>query len=122
VRRCRAAGEPYDNEIRVVRPSGETIWVRDAGAYKRDETGRIIRVLGITQNITKFHEQQEALMAEEARLQRYVAELQETKARLEEQGAELIGVTEDLGRAMARAEASTRAKSEFLAMMRSARR
>ena len=117
VRRCRAAGEPYDNEIRIVRPDGETIWVRDAGAYKRDETGRVLRVLGITQNITKFHEQQEALKAEETRLQRYVAELQATKARLEEQGAELVGLTEDLGRAMARAEASTRAKSEFLAMM-----
>jgi len=117
VRHCRATGEPFDNEIRIVRADGQTIWVRDAGAYQRDASGRVVRVLGITQNITKFHEQQEALLAEEARLQRYVAELQETKARLEEQGAELVGLTEDLGRAMARAEASTRAKSEFLAMM-----
>ncbi len=117
LRRCREHGEPYDLEIRIQRPDGSVAWVRDAGEYKRDDTGRIVRILGITQNITGFREQQEALKAEEARLQRYVAELQATKTRLEEQGSELVGLTEDLAKAMARAEASARAKSEFLAMM-----
>lgn len=43
-----------DIEFRILRPDGTTRWVRDSATPIRDETGRIIRVGGIIQDITEI--------------------------------------------------------------------
>lgn len=44
--------QPYDVEYRVIRPSGELIWVNAKGKYELDEKGQPKRLLGVTINIT----------------------------------------------------------------------
>jgi PAS domain S-box-containing protein len=113
----RAACRPYDIEFRLYRRDGELVYAREVGDFVQDENGRVIRSVGITQDITASRLQQEAMRAEEARLQDYVIELEQAKSRLESQGKELASLAEDLALAKTKAEAASRTKSEFLAMM-----
>jgi len=47
-------GEPYQIEHRSVRPQdGAVIWLLAAGAPVRDETGKVVRVIGVLQDITE---------------------------------------------------------------------
>ncbi len=41
-------------EFRIVRPDGETRWIRDRAFPVRDETGRVVRVAGIAEDITDW--------------------------------------------------------------------
>ena len=43
-----------DIEFRILRPDGTTRWVRDSATPIRDETGKIVRVGGIIQDITEM--------------------------------------------------------------------
>jgi len=113
----RAACQPYDIEFRLYRRDGELVYAREVGDFVQDENGRVIRSVGITQDITASRLQQDAMRAEEARLQDYVIELEQAKSRLESQGKELASLAEDLALSKTRAEAASRTKSEFLAMM-----
>jgi PAS domain S-box-containing protein len=113
----RAACRPYDIEFRLFRRDGELVCAREVGDFVQDENGQVVRSVGITQDITAFRLQQEAMRAEEARLQDYVIELEQAKSRLESQGKELANLAEDLALAKTKAEAASRTKSEFLAMM-----
>jgi PAS domain S-box-containing protein len=113
----RAACRPYDMEFRLHHRNGELIHTREVGDFVQDENGRVMRSIGITQDVTAFRLQQEAMRAEEERLQDYVIELEQAKSRLESQGKELATLAEDLDLAKTKAEAASRTKSEFLAMM-----
>ena len=47
------AGEKeFDTEFRVVRPSGEVVWIKAHGMVIRDNTGKAVRMLGINSDIT----------------------------------------------------------------------
>ncbi len=46
----------YDEEYRVVRPSGEIRWVRDKAFPVRDASGKVIRVAGTARDITAQRE------------------------------------------------------------------
>ncbi len=113
----RAACRPYDMEFRLYRGDGELVYAREVGDFVQDDNGRVVRSVGITQDVTAFRLQQEAMRAEEERLQDYVIELEAAKSRLESQGKELAILAEDLALAKTKAEAASRTKSEFLAMM-----
>ncbi|HJZ12176.1 MAG TPA: PAS domain S-box protein, partial [Acidobacteriota bacterium] len=45
-------GEVFELEFRIVRPDGEIRWIRDRGFPIRHESGKLIRVTGIAQDIT----------------------------------------------------------------------
>ena len=62
----QAAGQ-YDEVYRIARPDGSIRWIRDRGFPVRDETGRVIRVVGIAEDITQRKEAQEALRKAENR-------------------------------------------------------
>jgi PAS domain S-box-containing protein len=59
----------YDEEYRVVQPTGEIRWVRDRAFPLRDSYGVVYRIVGIASNITarKESEQQKALLEEQLR-------------------------------------------------------
>lgn len=63
-----ASGEPYQIEHRSIRPSDRaTIWVLSAGAPVRDESGKVISLIGVLQDITErktAEAQRETLVAE----------------------------------------------------------
>lgn len=54
-------GLPYDVEYRVVRPSGEVIWVNAKGKYYVNAAGKPERLSGVTVNITERMRTDEAL-------------------------------------------------------------
>jgi diguanylate cyclase (GGDEF)-like protein/PAS domain S-box-containing protein len=64
--RCRAAslatqqrGEPYQIDFRVLGASGEVRWMHSRGKAIRDTNGEILRVIGVSQDITERKRQEE---------------------------------------------------------------
>jgi PAS domain S-box-containing protein len=50
----------YDEEYRIIRPDGETRWIRDSAVPVRNADGEVYRIVGIAEDITeqKDHEQE----------------------------------------------------------------
>jgi two-component system, sensor histidine kinase len=67
--------------------------------------------------ITEMKRKEEQLQQAEWDLLRKISDLEESQARVEEQGRNLVLMTEDLAAARDAAEAANRAKSDFLAVM-----
>jgi PAS domain S-box-containing protein len=61
VRRCGAEGVPFDVEARIQRKDGNEVWVRVLGEAVRDDVGRIVRVQGTFQDITRRRKDEEHL-------------------------------------------------------------
>jgi len=60
-------GEAHQAEFRVRRPDGEVRWCESTAATTRDDTGKVVRVSGVTMDITqrKKAEERQALLARE---------------------------------------------------------
>ncbi|MGH9614776.1 MAG: PAS domain-containing protein, partial [Bryobacteraceae bacterium] len=57
----------YDEVYRIVRPDGAIRWIQDRGFPVKDEAGKVYRVVGIAEDITRRREVEEALRVAEAR-------------------------------------------------------
>ncbi len=57
-------GGHYFAEYRIIRPNGEVRWLREQGESVRDDAGRLVRVTGVTQDVTSRKRADEALAAE----------------------------------------------------------
>ncbi|RYH29406.1 MAG: PAS domain-containing hybrid sensor histidine kinase/response regulator, partial [Alcaligenaceae bacterium] len=54
-------GHPYEFDIRTRRKDGSLRWLRSNGrGVRSSETGRVVRLVGTMQDITKWHEAEEA--------------------------------------------------------------
>ena len=60
-------GHPHQGEFRVRRPNGEVRWCTSAAAATRDGAGKVVRISGVTMDITDRREAEErqALLARE---------------------------------------------------------
>ncbi len=58
---CTEKGIPYDEEMEIITKKGNRLWVRTIGRAVKDENGRIIKVQGSFQDITKRKKAEEAL-------------------------------------------------------------
>jgi PAS domain S-box-containing protein len=56
------------SEYRIIRPSGEVVWISDLGQVFFDETGKPLRMVGIVQDITERKRAEVALRESEERL------------------------------------------------------
>ncbi len=54
----------YEVEYRVIWPDGQIRWLRERGEAIRDADGRLVRVLGVTQDITAHAQAEAAVVAE----------------------------------------------------------
>jgi PAS domain S-box-containing protein len=74
--RAMRDGVDYDMEYRVIRPDGVTVWVSTRGRIQKDAEGRVIRMLGVIQDISrrKAAEQQRIELLEAERAARTEAE------------------------------------------------
>ncbi|MFZ5719867.1 MAG: HWE histidine kinase domain-containing protein [Pseudomonadota bacterium] len=58
--RDSTAANSFENTFRHIRPDdGRTIWVRVSGVVERDETGQAMMLLGIVQDVTQLHREEE---------------------------------------------------------------
>jgi PAS domain S-box-containing protein len=58
---CLIGGEATADEYRIVRPDGTIRWVWDRGFPIRDESGRVVRIAGIAEDITERKRIEQAL-------------------------------------------------------------
>src|SRR5947199_1919804 len=60
-------GHPHQAEFRIRRPNGEIRWCASIAAASQDETGKVVRISGVTMDITerKGAEERQALLARE---------------------------------------------------------
>ena len=61
------SGEATADEYRIMRPDGTIRWVWDRGFPIRDESGRVVRVAGIAEDITERKRVEQALRESEER-------------------------------------------------------
>ncbi|MFO0720775.1 MAG: PAS domain S-box protein [Nitrospira sp.] len=58
---------PYDEEYRIITPSGRVRWIRDRSFIIKNEAGQTYRIAGIAQDITESKELEAQLRASEQR-------------------------------------------------------
>lgn len=76
----RQVGGTYDEVYRIVRPGGETRWIRDRAFPIRDEQGHAYRVVGIAEDVTQERVARlrlEALLQGQRALSRRIGEVRE---------------------------------------------
>ncbi|MFA6028532.1 MAG: PAS domain S-box protein [Elusimicrobiota bacterium] len=66
-RRAAEEGRDYEEQVRLLRPSGETGWLRTTGHAEKGPDGRVVRVYGTAQDVTAQVLVQESLRSSEAR-------------------------------------------------------
>jgi PAS domain S-box-containing protein len=96
-------GEPYDLELRIVRPDGEVRWVRTMGGTWIDESGETAGTRGVFQDITEQKKREQELEAEQQFVQQsldalddifYVLDTDGTLRRWNEQVSGALGYTD----------------------------
>jgi PAS domain S-box-containing protein len=108
--RAAETGE-YEVDYRVVRPDGRVIWIADRGRVVRGSEGRPERILGISMNLTRRKEAEDALRESEERfrtladnmpgiLARYDRDLQHVFVNLEARTALGLSAEALLGRTL----------------------
>ncbi len=53
IRRCAASGAPYHLDHRVMLPDGRIQWLHQRGDLLRDGNGKVLRAIGISQDVTR---------------------------------------------------------------------
>ncbi len=90
------SGNPYDIEIRVLRPDGTLRWICSSGRREPGSDARAGRLVGLVQDITERKQAEEAL---------------------QRRGAELESARTSAESAKAEAEKANQAKDQFLAVL-----
>ena len=80
----------FEHCFRILRPDGSRRWIRSASVIELDAAGQAVRMIGINQDVTTLHEQQDALAAARAEIARQSSE--QRLGALVEQG--LAGIAE----------------------------
>lgn len=61
-------GESTSEEYRIARPDGEVRWIRDRAFPIRDDTGKVVRVVGVADDITNLKDTEELLQSQRDQL------------------------------------------------------
>ncbi|MFO1001909.1 MAG: PAS domain S-box protein [Planctomycetaceae bacterium] len=66
----KAGDSEFANDMRIIRPDGEWIWIHSRARATRDSSGQIIRVEGTDQDITEMVRAKQLLRAERDRIEK----------------------------------------------------
>ena len=69
---CIDSGTPFDEEMEIIVGGGRRVWVRVIGEVVRDDSGKVIRLHGSTQDITERKQAQESILRLNAELEERV--------------------------------------------------
>lgn len=72
VEACIDSGTPFDEEMEITLGGGRQVWVRVIGEVVRDDSGKVIRLHGSTQDITERKQAQESILRLNAELEERV--------------------------------------------------
>jgi len=75
IRRALEEHAPYSEEFRIVRPTGEVRWINNHGRVLFDDTGRAVRMLGATTDVTERRAAEESLRDTGRRKDEFIAML-----------------------------------------------
>ena len=96
LQRAAADGGDFQTEFRVVRPSGETVWLTLCGKAILDDSGRGPRMFGVLYDITQRKQMEDQLRRLndelEEEVQAQTEELRDTVDRLQDEVARRVGV------------------------------
>ncbi|MBF0409085.1 MAG: PocR ligand-binding domain-containing protein [Candidatus Riflebacteria bacterium] len=66
---CSRDGVPFDEKMHIVNAKGETLWIRAIGIPERDSSGKVVAVVGGTQDISDQKRSEAALLTSRSYLQ-----------------------------------------------------
>lgn len=66
--RAVETGEPYKDEYRITRTDGAIVWVSASGYAVRDAAGKVVRIIGVAQDVSEIKRAERALRASEQEL------------------------------------------------------
>lgn len=93
VESCIQGGTSFDEELEIITAGGRRVWVRVIGEVVRDESGKLPRIHGSTQDITERKQAQESILRLNAgledRVRRRTAQLEAVNKQLEAANQEL---------------------------------
>ncbi|ATE62471.1 histidine kinase [Thauera sinica] len=69
IERSITTGEAFQVDAEMIQPNGERRWLTVHGEAERDEDGRIVKIIGIAQDVTEYKSAEAALRASERRLE-----------------------------------------------------
>jgi PAS domain S-box-containing protein len=80
--RILESGGGESRDYRIVRPDGSIRWISDRGFAIRDETGDVVRIAGVAEDITDRKQNEIALQDKDKTLERQSRHLEETNTAL----------------------------------------
>ena len=90
--------KPYDIEYRILRPDGETRHAREHGEPVVDAAGRLVRTVGLVQDITELKETEQSLRESEAQLKQAAQTAKLGHWHFDEVGDEYLSISEEYAR------------------------
>ena len=79
-------GEGWVHDVRITLPSGREVWYHDIGNTVKDATGKVTRICGVTQDITRRKQMELSLQHSEERYRTLVKHASEMALQADDQG------------------------------------
>ncbi len=109
-------GNGWDLEIPLLTVKGNRKWVRSRAQCEVMD-GKVVRLYGLTQDITNYHEAETQLKKSQEELSNRIVEMEFSRQQIEKQAEELVALAEEQNNLRAKAEIGEKSKAEFLAIM-----
>jgi len=90
-------GKPYETEYRIIRPDGSVRWIHNHVLPVVDEAGEIIRIVGLSEDITERKLAEEELRQRHEQLERFNAMAVDRELRMTKLKQEINALLQELG-------------------------